>query len=335
MRIGLIGAGAVADFHITAARALDGLTITAVCDLDENAARRAANAASGARWFTDYRDLYESGAVDAVIVNTPHALHLPMVVDAARAGLHVLVEKPMATTLDDCDMMLSACADAGVLLTVGHIQHFMPDKLAVKQAIDSGDLGAVTLVRDYRSTDYRPGTRSGWFFSPEMAGGGALINIGGHCLDRSLWLADGTATEVFAATSHRFGSEVETDGNISLRLDNGIGVSISVISDPPLKADSLFVVCERGVIMADPRTGTHAQVNGESRTIYERRPDDIQRAFTAQLADFRAVIGGAQPTVPLSHARHVVELVLASYQSARRGGTVTLENSAIGATGAR
>ncbi len=325
MRIGLIGAGAVADFHISAAHTLEGAEISAICDLDDAVASRAAAAAGGVPVFEDYRDMYASGLVDAVVVNTPHALHLPMVQDAAAAGLHVLVEKPMATSLDDCDAMVQACQDAGVAFTVGHIQHFMPDKIAARELIDSGELGDVVLVRDYRSTDYRPGSRSDWFFSKKMAGGGALINIGGHCLDRCLWFGGGRATEVFASTAHRFDTEVETDGNIALRLDNGVGVSISVVSDPPLKSDTLFIVCEKGVVVADPRRGTLLQVDGASRVIREPQPDDIQSAFTAQMKDFLSVVAGDEPEVPLEHARHVVELVLSSYRSSLEKRTIDVE----------
>lgn len=321
MRIGLIGAGAVAPFHITAASALDDLQIAAVCDIDDAAARRAASGTSAAV-FTNHRAMLDAGIVDAVIVNTPHALHLPMARDAAAAGLHVMVEKPMATTVEDCDLLMSACADAEVALTVGHIQHFLPEKVAARRVIDSGELGAVRLIRDNRSTDYRPGTRSGWFFSPAIAGGGALMNIGGHCLDRSLWLAGGRAVEVLASTVHRFESPVETDGGMLLRLDNGVGVTITVISDPATRGDTMAIVCDDGVIEVDPRSGTVVHVDGRSRIVHAAGPDDIQRAFTAQLADFAAVIGGAEPAVPLAHARHVVEIVLAAYRSAAEGAAV-------------
>lgn len=319
MRIGLIGAGAVAGYHATAAEVLDGAALTAVCDLDEAAARRAAALAPGAAVFTDHRAMLDSGLVDGVIVNTPHALHLPMALDAADRGLHVLVEKPMATTVADCDTMLARCADAGVSLTIGHIQHFFPDKLAAHDLVAAGELGQVVMVRDHRSTDYRPGTRPDWFFSSEVAGGGALMNIGGHCLDRTLWFGDGRAVEVSASTAHRFGSPVETDGVVSLRLDSGVGASITVVSDPPTRVDRLAVVGELGVVEADPRTGVAVQVDGRRRVVREPEAGDIQRAFTAQLADFLAVADGAEPTVPLAHARHVVELVVESYRSAAGG----------------
>lgn len=322
MRIGLIGAGAVARFHITAATILDGIELAAVCDLDAQAARRAASGTSAAV-FTDYRAMLDAGAIDAVIVNTPHALHLPMAEDAASAGVHVMVEKPMATTVEDCDRLIAACAATGVALTVGHIQHFLPDKMAARRVIDAGELGEVRLIRDNRSTDYRPGSRSGWFFSPAISGGGALMNIGGHCLDRSLWLADGRAVEVLASMVNRFDSPVETDGGMLVRLDNGVGVTITVISDPATRGDSMTVVCDRGVIEVDPRRGTTLHADGHSRIVHATGADDIQRGFTAQLADFAAVVAGAEPAVPLAHARHVVEVVLAAYRSARSSAAVS------------
>ncbi|MBN9156847.1 Gfo/Idh/MocA family oxidoreductase [Microbacterium sp.] len=322
MRIGLIGAGAVASFHITAASVLEGIELTAVCDIDEQAARRA-TVGTGVAVFTDHRRMLQAGLVDAVIVNTPHSLHLPIAEDAAAASVHVLVEKPMATSVADCDRLIAACRASGVALTVGHIQHFLPEKRAAARVIASGELGRVRMIRDNRSTDYRPGTRSAWFFSPEIAGGGALINIGGHCLDRSLWLGGGRAVEMLADTASRFGSPVETDGSMQLLLDNGVGVTISVISDPATRSDSMTIVCERGVIEVDPRRGTTVHVDGRTRTVHESGPDDIQDAFTAQLADFAAVVGGAAPTVPLAHARHVVELVLAAYRSAETGTAVS------------
>ena len=126
MRIGLIGAGAVAPFHARAAELISDVRLSAVCDLDRATAERAATD-SQAAVFTDYRTLLDSDTVDAVIVNTPHGLHHQMVLDAAERGLHVLVEKPLATTVADCDEMVRACATAGVTMVVGHIQHFLPD----------------------------------------------------------------------------------------------------------------------------------------------------------------------------------------------------------------
>ncbi|SEB66805.1 Predicted dehydrogenase [Paramicrobacterium humi] len=322
MRIGLIGAGAVAVNHVTAAEQIDGLGIAAVCDLNEDAAR--AVAPEDAAIFGDYRDLYASGLVDAVIVNTPHALHAPMAVEAAAAGLHALVEKPMATTLEDCDRMLRASEQHGTTLMVGHVQHYTPGKRAAADAIARGDIGAPLLLRDYRTTDYRPGIRTPWFFSRRIAGGGSLINIGGHCIDRTLWLAGGRARTVTASVARRHDVSVETDGIVRLELDTGATVSITVVSDAPRYADELVIVGEGGVITADPLNGTFRQQDGHTLTLWEANDDWLQDAFTAELRDFASAVGGAEPSVSLAHARHVVEVVLAAYESAQSGRPVSV-----------
>ncbi|WP_166979621.1 Gfo/Idh/MocA family protein [Paramicrobacterium fandaimingii] len=321
MRIGLIGAGAVAGYHAHAAHEL-GIDLAAVCDVSTAAAK--AIAPVGARIFDDYREMYASDSIDAVIVNTPHALHTPMAIDAAEAGLHVLVEKPMAISLDACDRMREAAATASTTLMVGHIQHYMPDKLAAAAAIAEGAIGEPTLLRDYRTTDYRPGTRSEWFFSKAVAGGGALMNIGAHCVDRTLWLAASTARSVSATVMNRYDVDVETDGIITLQLQSGATASITVVSDAPEYSDELVIVGEQGVIIADPITGTRVRIDGQTRMLWEPDSDPIQQAFTAELSDFAAAVGGQQPAVSLYHARHVIEVVLAAYDSAEAHEAVTL-----------
>ncbi len=324
MRLGIIGAGAVAGFHAQGAADLDGLELSAVCDLREEVATAVA-APWGAAVFTDYQAMLEAGVVDAVVINTPHSLHKDMVLAAAAHGVHVLVEKPMATTMADCLLMEQACADADVVMVVGMIQHFMAEKLAAQAALASGELGRVLMIHDYRSTDYRPGTRPAWFFDKDISGGGALINIGAHCLDRSLWVGGAPAVRIAASTLHRFGAPVETDGVMELTLANGVEVRIAIVSDTPEHIDEMLVVCELGTVTVDPRKGTFMEVDGVRTQLHASASHDIQNAFTAQLADFVAAVGGAAPSVSGDHAKHVVELVLAAYTAAELGEPVRLD----------
>ena len=318
MRIGLIGAGAVAPFHARAAALIPDVSLSAVCDLDRATAERAA-ADSHAAVFTDYRALLDGGEVDAVIVNTPHGLHHQMVLDAAERGLHVLVEKPLATTVADCDEMVRACATAGVTMVVGHIQHFLPDKMAIVEVLASGDLGPVRMVHDYRSTSYRPGSRSPWFFSPRMAGGGALMNVGAHCLDRSVWLTGSPALSLSASTVSRYDVPIETDALVTLHHADSQS-SVSVLSDPPRYVDEVSVVCERGTLVADPNRGAFLERGGRIEVLSEAASDDIPDAFHRQLVDFVDAVAGEPPAVSPTHARHVVEMALAAYRSAADGG---------------
>lgn len=319
MRIGLIGAGAVAPLHARAAGLLPGVEMTAVCDLQPDAARAVAEPI-GAQSFTDYRDLLASGTTDAVIVNTPNSLHCEMSMDAAAAGQHVLVEKPMAITVKDCDRMVEAARRAGVVLRVGHIQHFLPEKVALAEAIARGAIGQVRMVHDLRSTDYRPGSRSPWFLSPEIAGGGAVMNIGAHCLDRTIWLGGADASTISAHTLNRFGVAVDTDATIGLRLANGVVATITVESDVPRRTDEITIIGDEGSLFASPDAGTLLEQDGRSEVLHKPSADGIPEAFRLQLADFAAAVGGQPSAVSLAHARHVVELVLATYTSSAAGG---------------
>ncbi|AIY03300.1 hypothetical protein ART_3701 [Arthrobacter sp. PAMC 25486] len=324
MRLGIIGAGAVAGLHAQGAADLPGLTLAAVCDLNADTAAKAADP-WGAAVYTDYQEMLAAGVVDAVVINTPHSLHKDMVVAAAAHGVHVLVEKPMATTLADARIMEEACAAAGVVMVVGMIQHFMAEKLALLAALESGVLGRVLMIHDYRSTDYRPGSRPDWFFDKAVSGGGAFINIGAHCLDRSLWIGGAPAVRISSTTLNRFGAPVETDGTMELLLANGVQLRIAIVSDTPEHIDEMLVVCEFGTVTVDPRQGTFMEVDGVRTVLHTRSARDIQDAFTAQLADFFAAVdGGVEPAVSGDHAKHVVELVLAAYESAERGAPVEL-----------
>ncbi|GAA4657412.1 Gfo/Idh/MocA family protein [Arthrobacter cryoconiti] len=318
MRLGIIGAGAVAVLHAEGAAVLDGIELTAVCDLRADVGARVAEP-WGAAVFTDYRQMLAAGVVDAVVINTPHSLHKEMVLAAAAHGIHVLVEKPMATTLADCVAMEEACVRANVVMVVGLIQHFMGEKIALSAELCSGRLGKVLMIHDYRSTDYRPAARPAWFFDRAISGGGAFINIGAHCLDRSIWIGGAPAVRIAASTLNRFGAPVETDGTMEIVLENGVQVRISIVSDTPHHVDEMLVVCENGTITADPRSGTFVEIDGTCTQIHESSEQDIQHAFTAQLKDFAAAVDGAVPSVDGEHAKHVVELVMAAYVSAQSG----------------
>lgn len=329
IRLGIIGAGAVGVLHAEAARDCTGVKVTAVCDLVESTAATVAGPL-GAAVFTDHRSLIDSRLVDAVVVNTPHALHTAIVLDAAAAGLHVLVEKPMATSVADCQVMEAACSDAGVVLFVGHVQHFLPSMVAAKAALEEGRIGPLLMVDDRRSTDYRPGSRPAWFFDLAVSGGGVFVNIGAHCVDRLLWLTGGRAATVVGSAAYRESHPVETDVLARVELDSGLAGHISVTSVGLPPHDELVVVGEDGAVTVSrgagatlhPYSGPGA---GIPVVLAEESAHDIPRAFRDQLRAFLAAVRGEQtPAVPAAHGRHVVEVIQAVYRSCATGAPVAV-----------
>lgn len=328
MRVGLIGAGAVGALHTDAAAGIDGMYVAAVCSRSTEESQAVA-AAHGARIYTDHRDLLGHQGLDAVVISTPHSLHTQMVLDAASAGVHVLVEKPMATTTKDCDAMVSACAAADVALAVGHIQHFLPDKVAAREAVRAGEIGEVVMVHDYRSTDYRPGTRPDWFFDASVAGGGAVMNIGGHCIDRLGWLTDSLPVRVSALIWSRFGVPVETDAFARLTMDSGVESLLTITSTSPDPIDEILVVGQRGSVVADPQRGARLRVGSKVHQLHRPSRSDIPDAFRNQMLAFRDLAQDRTP-FPVSTAlsRAVVATVLAIYRSAETGAPELIDHAA-------
>lgn len=204
---GIVGAGMVARYHARAIAATAGARLAAVCRAN---ATRAVDAADefGVPCETDLEALLARGDIDAVCLCSPSGLHAEQALAAARAGKHVLVEKPMALCLADADAMITACDATGVRLGVAFQRRTDPTVVALHESIRAGEVGELILgaatVPYYRPQSYYD--NAGWRGTWVLDGGGALMNQGIHMVDLLLWLMGGSAAVVGAAggaESHR------------------------------------------------------------------------------------------------------------------------------------
>jgi predicted dehydrogenase len=327
-RIGLVGAGAVGAHHVRAAAGPESYAITAICDVRREAAEELA--APGVEVYDDYRAMIDEANLDAVIITTPHALHAQQVVEAAAAGLHVLVEKPMATTLEDCSRMIEVCRDAGVLLAVAHIIHFDPVAREARSLIASGEFGAPLLIAHRRSAHYEPNSRPAWFFDPVLAGGGIVLNVGTHGLDRIQWFGGGTVRRVSSVVRGREGIDVETDSLALVELANGVTASIVLTSRGTPYYDETDVVMQEVTLRVSATDGLLLLRDGTTTTLVDAGPGHLKTAFRAQLDGFvSAARGGDGEYVDGSYGRSVVSAALAVYQAADRGNPVDVPRPAV------
>jgi 2-desacetyl-2-hydroxyethyl bacteriochlorophyllide A dehydrogenase len=230
LRFGLIGCGEIAAANAAAIRASGNATITYAADPNLALAESLA-AATGARTTTNNDELLESPDVDAVLVSTPHHLHAPIAIKATEAGKHVVVEKPMATTVEDCDRMIAAADRAGVLLSVCYCQRFDPRVQRAKQLVEAGVIGDVLGTRivfgQYRGPDYWERGLSGrtvsdWRARRDTAGGGVLIMNACHLIDYVCWLVASDVVEVTASIAgFAPGVEVEDTASMTYRYASG------------------------------------------------------------------------------------------------------------------
>ncbi|MGW5636551.1 Gfo/Idh/MocA family protein [Streptomyces sp. NPDC003832] len=294
--------------------------ITAVCDTRRAAAEHLAP--PGARVFTDHLRMFGTGGLDAVIITAPHSLHMPMTLAAAAAGLHVLVEKPMATTVADCTAMMDACRRAGVLLAVAHVIHFDPVARQAHRLITSGRHGSPVLINHRRSSHYSPGSRPAWFFDPVSAGGGIVLNVGTHGLDRIQWFGGAPVTRVNGTVRGRAGLEVETDALAMVDLANGVTAGVSLTSRGAPYFDETEVMLDEATLRVSHHDGLTLMRSGRSEQLADAVTGHEQ-AFREQLEGFVAAVSGRDGRyVDGAYGRSVVAAALALYASAEQGGPV-------------
>jgi myo-inositol 2-dehydrogenase/D-chiro-inositol 1-dehydrogenase len=185
VRVGIIGSQFQADCHAASIRMIEGdMTVVAVASPTAGNAQALAERYKIARVYTDYRQLIADPEVEAVTITSPNALHCEMAVAIARAGKHVICEKPLCVTLAEADLMIEACQNHGVLLLYAEELFFAPKYVKAKEMADLGAFGKVHLVKQ---SEKHFGPHSEWFWDMKRAGGGALLDLGCHGIAFAYW----------------------------------------------------------------------------------------------------------------------------------------------------
>ena len=194
MNIALIGTGAMARRFLAAVREeIEGVRFIAAHSRQAERLEQFQREYPRIECTTDLAALLGREDIQAVYISTPVSTHAPLSIAAARAGKHILCEKPMALTVSDCEAMIEAAEEGGVVLQIGYMMRFHPAHQLIKKQVDSGDLGTLRFVHlerttfiDFLSADM-PEHRK-WFIRPEDSGGGALMDLGSHLIDLLLYL---------------------------------------------------------------------------------------------------------------------------------------------------
>jgi predicted dehydrogenase len=353
VRFAILGPGKVARLHADALARIPDARLVAVSGRNTERAAVLADAA-GARVDPGLEATIERGGVDALIICTPHPLHAEQAIAAARAGLHVLVEKPMALDPADGDAMIAAAQEAGVVLSVVSQRRWYAPVRRVKDAIEEGRIGQPRLasveVIGWRGADYY--AMDGWRGTQAGEGGGVLVNQAVHQLDLLRWFL-GPVAEVDAWTSNVNHPELDVEDTVvaAIRFLSGAlasfvasnsqrpglharvhvhgsgGASVGVETD----AGSSFVA---GLSLPSTPRNDLWTIPGEEAA-FERWPAEDAAALAGvdgathhhelQLLDVVAAIrDGRPPAVDGAEGRATVELIEAIYRAARTGERVTL-----------
>ena len=323
MRLGVLGAGIIAETFMEAAPDVPGLDVAVICDIAADAARKLADA-HNIPTATDFRAVLADETIDAVYIALPHHLHEEATIAAAEAGKHILLEKPMANSLAEADRMLAAQKRAGVKLMIGFTHRFHSELQTAKRLIDAGELGQLTLALDVMTTG---GALPAWFWRKSQAGGGVLHVNGAHSFDRLRWLMGAEIVEVFAyAQTYDARKTVEDSAVVALRFANGaMGMTVhNWVTDTglPFKCD-LDIHGAEGAIRID--TWNSLEFSNAHHTWRQRRERDDM--FEKEIGEFvTAIAEDREPCVTGEDGRSSLACVQAAYESARTGKPVRLDN---------
>jgi UDP-N-acetyl-2-amino-2-deoxyglucuronate dehydrogenase len=339
-RIALVGCGRISKNHFDAIRKVDGLSLAAVCDTDAERARRAGEE-QGVPAYRTIDDMLrasdDEAPFDIVAVCTPSGLHSAHGGAAARAGKHVVTEKPMAISLDQADDLVHACDEAGVQLFVVKQNRLNPPIQLLKRAVDKGRFGRIYManvtVRWQRPQEYYDAEpwRGTWEFD-----GGAIMNQASHYVDLIQWLV-GPVESVLAKTAtqaRRIEAEDSGVGLVKFR-SGALGViEVNVLTYPRNLEGSITVLGEKGSV----KIGGTA-VNRVEHWLFADYDDDDKLVDSANTNPpnvygyghegyYRNVVavlrGEAKPETDGRAGRKSLELILGLYESAKSGCEVPI-----------
>ncbi len=331
VRIGVIGAGAILQVaHLPVLKKLKGVHVAALCDTDLPKARALASRFGVPSTYDDVEDLLRHEEVDALLVCTPNHLHEPHVVAAVSAGVHVLVEKPLALTASGAQRIARQAEKRDRVVMVGMNHRYRPDSQAIRSFVQSGELGELDSIRAAWYVARPSRAPLGWRQRRDESGGGAMFDLGLTMIDLCLWLAGNPAPERVSATLTG-GRErsVEMAGSAFLVCRDGPSMFVDVTWRHIGEGEyfGAGVRGSKGSASLNPLRvwkEMHGVVHDVSPSGSAQRENPFLASFRAQWAHFLAAIRGEAPAPALENQVTVLRVVEAAYRSAADRSDVTL-----------
>lgn len=346
LKVAVVGVGGISSFHIDSYKKLDNVEVYAFCDIRPERLKYMGERYGVTRLYTDEEQmLKELPEIDIVSVCTWNSAHAPCAIMALNAGKHVLVEKPMATTVEEALAMQEAAKKNNKLLMIAFVRRYGRDCQVVRDFINGGSMGELY----YAKATYlrRNGNPGGWFSNIAISGGGPLIDLGVHVIDLARYLlGNPKPVSVYGATFDKLGSrrnlrkkssgEYEASGagnndicncedmaSAMIRFDNGTVLNVEVSFDlnaPSANGVQIFGT-KAGVQVKDD-VKFYSVANGylTDISIYEKTGLDVREAFENEIAHFVACAQGkAECVSPAEDGVELMKILTAVYRSAKSG----------------
>lgn len=306
-RVGVIGGGAMGQHHIRIYNEMKDVDLVGICDTDRNRATSLANSYNTTPFF-DHRELLKH-ELDAVSVVVPTTLHYSVAMDIIDSGTHLLVEKPIADTLENADKMIQAAHDAKVKLMVGHIERFNPAVAKLKEIVDSGMLGKIVSISSRRVGP----------FNPRIRDVGIIMDLGVHDIDVISYLYGKKINEVYTIAGKDIHS-FEDHASILLRCDTNLSGMVETNWLTPHKIRNLTAIGLKGVAYLDYIKQTvelHDEAWIQTAKVEQKEPlkNELEHFIKAVRNDTAVISNGET-------SRHALEAAMAAIESYQKGRAI-------------
>lgn len=328
LRVGVLGAGQAGERHAIGFAANSEAEVVAVADLDRSRVEALAHRL-GATAYTQWKDVFAQG-LDIVVIALPHALHVAPARAAAERGVHVLMEKPIATSLQDAHVILDACGSAGVHMAVGFVHRYRAEVLKAKRWMER--VGTPQIARESMASQ-RTAQHPRWITQRSIAGGGVLLYGAIHGVDRLRWLLGQDVVRVDARVK-TYAPDTEVEDGIAALLEYENGATATLTANAPLYRAQpapwdTEVYGDRARVRVRTREWADYSAEGEQER-FDVDDDVATREahynFARQADDLvRAVLDVRAPSVDGLDGLRALETCLAMYRSAQERRPVSIE----------
>lgn len=323
MKIGIISS---AHMHIYsyahALKEIKGVEIVGIADEDEKRGKEFAEQFS-VGYYVRYDELLKQ-PMDAVIVTSENANHKEHVLAAARAGKHILCEKPISASKEDAEEMIKVCREQGVILQIAFPVRFNASIIRAKQMIEQGKLGRILAMKG-TNHGQNPG---GWFIDPKLSGGGAVIDHTVHVVDIMRWFMGAEVKEVYAEVGSLIAADgIDDSGIVSMEFDNGVFATLDCSwsrnkTFPTWGDVTLEIVGTKGTLSLDALNQKLNVYSNESGNRWDFWGENMDLGLIRDFVD--CVRENRQPSITGEDGLRALEVALAAYESGKTNQPVVI-----------
>lgn len=344
VKVAVIGAGSISDMHMQSYQHNEQAELYAVVDFNEERAKEKAQKFNAKTYYSNLEDVFANKEIDAVSICTWNNTHADISIAALKAGKHVLVEKPLSTSVESALQIEEAVKESGKVLQVGFVRRYDTNAQLLKQFIDAGELGEIYYAK--ASCLRRLGNPGGWFADKERSGGGPLIDLGVHVIDLCWYLMGCPKVKTVSGnTYNKLGNRanvknlsfykaadydpskntVEDMANAIIRFENGASLMIDVSFTLHAKKDELSVKLygDKGGAEVEPELSIVAEKHDTILNVspqLDKLSFDFKQGFQNEIDHFiSSVLGEKQTLSPAQHGVEIMKILCGIYESAQTG----------------